>query len=115
MYKRQGKPIADAKPIKRIELRTLNSMQPLWTKNKSEIKEEEYNEFYKNLFHEWENPMEVLHAKAEGTVEYTSLLFIPAHAPFNLYHTDYELSLIHIYRRLFVVVFSCFLISFLSS
>lgn len=102
----EGKPIADAKPVKCIELRTLNSMQPLWTKNKSEIKEEEYNEFYKNLFHEWENPMEVLHAKAEGTVEYTSLLFIPAHAPFNLYHTDYEPG-IQLYSRHVFIMDKC--------
>lgn len=102
----EGKPIEDAKPIKRIELRTLNSMQPLWTRNKSEIKEEEYNEFYKNLFHEWENPMEVLHAKAEGTVEYTSMLFIPAHAPFNLYHTDYEPG-IQLYSRHVFIMDKC--------
>ena len=76
---KDGKPIEGAEKIKRDEMRTLNSMQPLWTKNKSDIKPEEYNEFFKNQFREWEDPMEVFHNKAEGTVEYTSLLFIPSH------------------------------------
>ena len=100
---KDGKPIEGADKIKRIELRTLNSMQPLWTKNKSEIKPEEYNEFFKNQFREWEDPMEVFHTKAEGTVEYTSLLYIPAHAPFNLYHTDFEPGLQLYSRHVFIM------------
>ncbi|WP_196594525.1 molecular chaperone HtpG [Pectinatus sottacetonis] len=100
---KDGKEIKDAEKIKRDEIRTLNSMQPLWAKNKSEIKPEEYNEFYKNLFHEWEDPMEVLHNKAEGTIEYTSLLFFPAHAPFNLYHTDYQPGLQLYSRHVFIM------------
>lgn len=99
----EGKPIEGAEKIKRTEVRTLNSMQPLWTKNKSELKEEDYNEFFKNQFHEWENPMEVFHTKAEGNVEYTSLLCIPARAPFNLYHTDYEPGLQLYSRHVFIM------------
>ncbi|MBB5336663.1 molecular chaperone HtpG [Pectinatus brassicae] len=99
----EGKDIEGAEKIKRDEIRTLNSMQPLWSKNKSDIKAEEYNEFYKNLFHEWEEPMEVLHNKAEGTIEYTSLLFFPAHAPFNLYHTDYQPGLQLYSRHVFIM------------
>ena len=53
-------------------------MQPLWTRAKSEIKPEEYNDFFRDQFHEWEAPMEVFHTKAEGTVEYIALLEIPA-------------------------------------
>ena len=102
----EGKPIENAEKIKRTELRTLNSMQPLWTKNKSEIKPEEYHDFYKNLFHEWEEPMEILHSKAEGTVEYTSLLFIPTHAPYNLYHTDYEPG-VQLYSRHVFIMDKC--------
>lgn len=102
----EGKPIENAEKIKRTELRTLNSMQPLWTRNKSEIKPEEYNDFYKNLFHEWEEPMEIMHAKAEGTVEYTSLLFIPTHAPYNLYHTDYEPG-VQLYSRHVFIMDKC--------
>lgn len=100
---KDGKEIKDAKKIKRNEIRTMNSMQPLWAKNKNEIKPEEYNEFYKSLFHEWENPMKVLHNKVEGTIEYTSLLFFPAHAPFNLYHTDFQPGLQLYSRHVFIM------------
>ena len=99
----EGKEIEGAEKIKKIETRTLNSMQPLWTKNKSEIKEEEYNEFFKNQFHEWENPMEIFHTKIEGALEYTALLAIPAKAPFNLYHADYEPGLQLYSRHVFIM------------
>ena len=98
-----GKPIEGAGTIKRNEIRTLNSMQPLWAKNKSEIKPEEYDEFYQNLFHDWERPMEVMHNKVEGTIEYTSLLFFPEHAPYNLYHSDYEPGLQLYSRHVFIM------------
>lgn len=98
-----GKPIEGAGTIKRNEVRTLNSMQPLWAKNKSEIKPEEYDEFYQNLFHDWERPMEVMHNKVEGTIEYTSLLFFPEHAPYNLYHSDYEPGLQLCSRHVFIM------------
>ena len=102
----EGKEIEGAEKVKRIELRTLNSMRPLWTKNKSEIKPEEYTEFYKNLFHEWEEPFEVIHSKAEGTVEYTTMLFLPKRAPYNLYHTDYEPG-IQLYSRHVFIMDKC--------
>lgn len=98
-----GKPIEGAGTIKRNEVRTLNSMQPLWAKNKSDIKPEEYDEFYQNLFHDWEKPMEVMHNKVEGTIEYTSLLFFPQHAPYNLYHSDYEPGLQLYSRHVFIM------------
>ena len=78
-------------------------MQPLWAKNKSEIKEEKYTECYQNLFHVWEKPMEVMHNKIEGNIEYTSLLFFPAHAPYNLYHSDYEPGLQLYSRHVFIM------------
>ena len=99
----EGKPIEGAEPITKVEIKTLNSMQPLWTKNKNDIKDEEYKEFIKNQFHEWEEPMEVFHNKAEGNVEYTSLLYIPAKAPFNLYHADYEPGLQLYSRHVFIM------------
>lgn len=98
-----GKEIEGAEKIKKTEVRTLNSMQPLWTRNKSDIKEEEYTEFFKHQFHEWEEPMEIFHTKAEGTVEYTALLEIPAHAPFNLYQQDYEPGLQLYSRHVFIM------------
>jgi len=102
----EGKIIEGAAKIKRNEMRTLNSMQPLWTRSKNEIKPEEYSEFYKNLFHEWEEPMEVIHSKAEGTVEYTTLLFIPTHAPYNLYHAEYSAG-IQLYSRHVFIMEKC--------
>lgn len=98
----EGKPIKDAEKIKKTELRTLNSMEPLWTKNKSELKDEDYNEFFKQQFYEWEAPMEIFHTKAEGNVTYTALLAIPAHAPFNLYHTNYEPGVSLYSRHVFI-------------
>ena len=102
----EGKIVEGAEPVKKTELHTLNSMQPLWTRAKSEIKEEEYNDFFKNQFHEWEAPMEVFHTKAEGTVEYTALLEIPARAPFNLYQSDYEPG-IQLYSRHVFIMDKC--------
>ena len=99
----EGKIIEGAEKIKRDEIRTLNSMQPLWTRQKSEIKPEEYKEFFKHQFHEWDEPMEIFHNKAEGAVEYTTLLFIPSHAPFDLYRTDYEPGLQLYSRHVFIM------------
>ena len=103
---KDGKEIEGAEKVKKTELRTLNSMQPLWTNNKSDIKKEEYDEFFKHQFHEWEAPMEVFHTKAEGTVEYTALLEIPAHAPFNLYQQDYEPG-VQLYSRHVFIMDKC--------
>lgn len=86
-----------------IEIRTVNSMQPLWTRNKSDIKSEEYYEFFKHQFHEWENPMEIFHTKAEGTTEYTALLCVPKRAALNLYYADYEAGLQLYSRHVFVM------------
>ena len=102
----KGEPIKDAKPVKKTEVRTLNSMQPLWTKNKSDITDEDYNKVIQSQFHEWEDPMEIFHTKAEGQVEYTALLYIPAHAPFNLYHTDYEPG-VQLYSRHVFIMDKC--------
>ena len=70
------------------EIRTLNSMRPLWVRPKHEITPEEYNQFYKDVFHDWQDPMEIIHTKAEGAVEFTTLLFIPSHAPFDFYQRE---------------------------
>lgn len=101
-----GQPVEGADPIEKTELKTLNSMQPLWTRNKSDIKEEEYADFFRHQFYEWEEPMEVFHTKAEGTVEYTALLFIPGSAPMNLYYSDYEPG-IQLYSRHVFIMDKC--------
>jgi Molecular chaperone, HSP90 family len=82
------KVIEDAPATKTVEVKTLNSMAPLWTKNKNEIAKEEYHQLYKSLFHDWEDPLEFIHSKVEGLVEYTTVLFIPAHAPFDFYQRE---------------------------
>lgn len=101
-----GQPVEGADPIEKTELKTLNSMQPLWTRNKSDIKDEEYADFFRHQFYEWEKPMEVFHTKAEGTVEYTALLFIPGSAPINLYYSDYEPG-IQLYSRHVFIMDKC--------
>lgn len=68
----------------------INSAAALWTRSKSELKDKDYNDFYKNTSYDNEDPLFYIHTKAEGTTEYTSLFFIPAKAPFDLYHADYK-------------------------
>ncbi|MEA4954794.1 MAG: molecular chaperone HtpG [Pseudoflavonifractor sp.] len=75
------------------EVETLNSMVPLWQRPKNEVTAEEYNQFYKEKFGDWEDPLAVIHIAAEGQIEYKALLFIPAHAPFDYYSKDYEKGL----------------------
>ncbi len=75
------------------ENETLNSMVPIWRKNKNEITEDEYNQFYKDKFMDYTNPAKVIHSSTEGTATYNALLFIPAKAPMNFYTKDYEKGL----------------------
>lgn len=75
------------------EEKVLNSMVPLWKKNKNEVTDEEYNEFYKNNFSDYNDPLKVINTQAEGTATYNALLFIPAKAPYNFYNRDYEKGL----------------------
>lgn len=69
---------------------TLNSMVPIWKKNKTEITEEEYRDFYTSKFHDWEAPLKHIHFKVEGNMEYTALLYIPSKTPMDFYTKDYE-------------------------
>ena len=72
---------------------TLNSMVPLWKKDKKNIKNEEYNNFYQDRFHDYDEPLKVLHFNMEGNVNFTALLFIPSHAPYDFYSKEYEKGL----------------------
>jgi molecular chaperone HtpG len=67
---------------------TINSMKALWARPRAEVAEAEYHEFYKQLAHDWTDPLETIHMKAEGTFEYEALLFLPARAPFDLYSRE---------------------------
>lgn len=73
--------------------KTLNSMVPLWKKKKSNITQEEYNNFYKAKFADFSDPQKVIHTQAEGTFSYNALLFIPSHLPYDFYTKDYEKGL----------------------
>ena len=75
------------------ELETLNSMVPLWRRNKSEVTEEEYNRFYKEKFFDYTDPARVITSRTEGTATYNALLFIPGRAPFDYYTREYEKDL----------------------
>ena len=79
--------------IEKTEVETLNSMVPLWKKPKNDIKEEEYNSFYMNKFGDFEPAMKVIHASIEGGINYSMLLYIPSHAPFDFYTKEYEKGL----------------------
>ena len=72
---------------------TLNSMVPLWRKNKSEVTKEEYNNFYMDKFHDFEDPAKVIHTSADGVACYTALMFIPKRAPYDYYTKDFEKGL----------------------
>lgn len=75
------------------ELTTLNSMIPLWKRSKSELKDEDYNQFYKQKFFDFEDPLEHIHMATEGAVTYNALLYLPAHAPADYYTKNYEKGL----------------------
>lgn len=76
-----------------VEDKTLNSMVPLWKKNKSEITDEEYNKFYKEKFFDYNDPALVIHSKTEGQATYNALLFIPKQPPFDYYTKEFEKGL----------------------
>ena len=72
---------------------TLNSMIPIWKKDKKDITEEDYNNFYSDKFYDYEKPMKVINSKVEGQCSYNSILFIPSHAPYDFYTKEYEKGL----------------------
>lgn len=76
-----------------IEIETLNSMVPIWKKSKKDVTEEEYNQFYKDKFADWEAPLRVISSSTEGAATYNALLFFPAKAPYNYYSHDFEKGL----------------------
>ncbi|OBG53564.1 molecular chaperone HtpG [Mycobacterium sp. E735] len=86
-----------------LETETLNSMKALWARPKEEVSEEEYKEFYKHVAHAWDDPLEIIAMKAEGTFEYQALLFIPSHAPFDLFNRDAQTGIQLYVKRVFIM------------
>ncbi|WP_431239271.1 molecular chaperone HtpG [Mycolicibacterium aichiense] len=86
-----------------VETETVNSMKALWARPKDEVSEEEYTEFYKHIAHAWDDPLEVIPMKAEGNFEYQALLFIPSHAPFDLFNADARIGVQLYVRRVFIM------------
>ncbi len=76
-----------------VEDTTLNSMIPIWKKDKKDITDEDYNNFYSDKFYDYEKPMKVIYSKVEGQCSYNTLLFIPSHAPYDFYTKEYEKGL----------------------
>ena len=91
----------DGKPTREIE--TINSMKALWARSKNEVKEDEYKEFYKHISHDWNDPLEIIRVQAEGTFEYQALLFIPSHAPLDLFMRTRKRGVQLYVKRVFIM------------
>lgn len=92
----------DRKEKKEIKVEQVNAASALWKKSKSELKEEDYNEFYKTIGHDSDDPLFYLHTKAEGTLEYTTLFYVPKKAPFDMYQADYKAGVKLYVSRIFI-------------
>ncbi len=88
---------------KPLEYQTVNTAKALWLRSRSEVKDEEYEEFYKHLSHDYQGPLTHSHNRVEGKLEYTSLLFVPAHAPFDMYNREAPKGLKLYVQRVFIM------------
>lgn len=86
--------------------KTLNSMTPIWKKPKSEVKDEDYQDFYTDKFYDYEKPLKVIRSEVEGRTSYQTLLFIPSHSPYNYYSKDYEKGL-QLYSKGVLIMDKC--------
>ncbi len=101
-----GKPI-EGETVTEIKLETLNSQKPLWARPKSEIKDEEHAEFYRHLTHDWSEPLSSLHFSAEGSLEYTALLYLPSKAPMDMFDPSNRDSNVSLYVRRVLIQKEC--------
>jgi molecular chaperone HtpG len=85
------------------DVQTLNSMKALWARPRGEVDESEYREFYKHVSHDWADPLETIHMKGEGTFEYEALLFIPSHAPIDLFSPQGRRGVQLYVKRVFIM------------
>ncbi len=100
---KEGNTVEGGKKETITELVTLNSMQPIWTRPRTEVTEEEYAEFYRHVSHDWQPPASTYHLKAEGRLEYTTLLYLPSHAPADLFYPNQQYGLQLYVRRVLIL------------
>jgi molecular chaperone HtpG len=98
----------DGKPIggttrKVVKEATLNSMKAIWSKNKNDVTDQDYEEFYRHISHDWNPPLEKIHLKLEGATEYTALLYIPSQAPFDLFNPEFKHGVQLYCKRVFIM------------
>ncbi len=98
-----GKPLENEKPETRVVDEVLNSMKAIWLRDKDEVSEEDYHEFYKHISHDWNEPLRVIRATMEGTLLYRMLLFIPSKAPFDLYMREHRRGVQLYVKRVFIM------------
>jgi molecular chaperone HtpG len=97
-----GKEIEGGGTIEKTTEETLNSMKAIWTRPKSEVTDEEYEEFFKHISHDFEKPLKTIHYSAEGVSEFKALLYIPAHKPYDLFMREHKHG-VHLYvKRVFI-------------
>lgn len=103
-YDEEGKPKEGVPPKKVTEAETLNSMKAIWLRDKKEVTDEEYNEFYKHISHDWTDPMLRIQAQIEGMLEYRCLLYVPTRAPFDLFYQNMSRKGVQLYvKRVFIM------------
>ncbi len=98
----EGKPIEGTEKTT-VETETLNSMKAIWARDKSEVSDDEYNEFYRHICHDWTDPLSTVALKAEGNFEYKSVLFVPSKAPMDLFNPEFKSGLKLYVRRVFIM------------
>ena len=96
-YDKEGKAEGSENKVEQV-----NSANALWKKSKSELKKEDYNDFYKTISHDGNDPLMYVHTHAEGTQEYTTLFYVPQHAPFDMYQSDYQSGVKLYVKRVFI-------------
>jgi len=100
----EGNPKEGAEKKVTITEETLNSMKAIWMRPKSEVKKDEYNEFYKHISHDYTDPLKTIHYSAEGTIEFKALLYLPSKAPFDMFQQEGTKHGIHLYvKRIFIM------------
>ena len=103
---KDGKEKEGAEKVTTIEEQTLNSMKAIWMRPKSQVKEEEYKEFYKHISHDYTDPLRTIHYSAEGTIEFNALIFLPSKAPFDMFSKEDKKG-IHLYVKRIYIMDDC--------